>query len=194
MARLMVLTHWLLRHSLGINVPFVRLENTRVVDSIESTTGRNMMRYRGVISAGFACLAILFLLSAEPAVAAMKVVAATILIPEDDKPTLLAGLEYPGEWTVAFTSVRLERDPKEGADPVRPVWTFVATSTRPMVQKAIVEIHLLDGSGKKIKSIKKFVIIKSITKRQEIPIKMKVKRADWEQAEKVRIKITFTVL
>jgi hypothetical protein len=136
----------------------------------------------------------LFLLYAQPVMGAMKIVSATIPFPADDKPILLAGLEYPGEWTVAFTSVRLDRDPKEGADPVRPLWTFVATSTRPMVQKVIIEIHLLEGSGKKIKSVKQFAIVKSGTDRQEIPIKMKVKRADWEQAEKVRIKITFTVL
>ena len=153
------------------------------------------MRCRGVVSAGLACLVGLFLLSAEPAVAAMKIATATILIPEGDKPVLLAGLEYPGAgWNVALTSVRLQRDPKEGADPVRPVWTFGATSTRPMVQKVIIEIHLLDGSGKKIKSMKKFVIIKSNTQRQEIPVKMKIKRGDWERAEKVRIKTTFTVL
>jgi len=127
----------------------------------------------------------------------MKITAATILIPEDDKPVLIAGLEYPGagfDWNVALTSVGLQRDPNEGADPVRPVWTFVATSTRPMVQKVILEIHLLDGSGKKIKSTKQFVIVKSNTKRQEILVKMKIKRADWERAEKVRIKTTFTVL
>jgi hypothetical protein len=153
-----------------------------------------LMRYRGKSWAGLACLAFLVLLCAEPAVAAMKITAATIQIPEGDKPTLLAGLEYGFDWKVALTSVRLERDPNEGADPVRPVWTFVATSTRPMVQKVILEIHLLDSSGKKIKSMKKFVIVKSNTERQEIPVKMKIKRADWERTEKVRIKTTFTVL
>jgi len=155
------------------------------------------MRCRGISWAGLACLAFLVLLCVEPAVAAMKITAATILIPEDDKPVLIAGLEYPGagfDWNVALTSVGLQRDPNEGADPVRPVWTFVATSTRPMVQKVILEIHLLDGSGKKIKSTKQFVIVKSNTKRQEILVKMKIKRADWERAEKVRIKTTFTVL
>ena len=152
------------------------------------------MRYRGVVSAGLACLVVAFLLCAEPAGAAMKIATATILVPEDDKPILLAGLEYGAEWNVALTSVRLQLDPKEGADPVRPVWTFGATSTRPMVQKVIIEIHLLDGSGKKIKSMKKFVIIKSNTERQEIAVKMKIRRADWERVEKVRIKTTFTVL
>jgi len=137
----------------------------------------------------------LFLLSAQPAMAAMKIASATMLIPESDKPILLAGLEYGDKkWNVALVSVRLERDPNEGADPVRPVWTFLATSTRPMIQKIIIEIDLLDGSGKEIKSMKKFVIVKSSVDRQEIPIKMKVKRADWERAEKVRIKTTFTVL
>ena len=156
-----------------------------------------LVRCRGIGWVGLVCLAFLVLLCAEPAVAAMKIASATIPLPADDKPVLLAGLEYPGEgfvWNVALTSVGLQRDPNEGADPARPVWTFVATSSRPMVQKVIIEIHLLDGSGKKIKSMKKFVIIKSNTKRQEVPVKMKIKRADWERAERVRIKTTFTVL
>jgi len=155
------------------------------------------MGFRGTRWVGPAFLMMLFLLCAQPSTAAMKIAAATILIPEDDKPVLLAGLEYPGagfDWNVALTSVGLQRDPNEGADPVRPVWTFVATSTRPMVQKVILEIHLLDGSGKKIKSTKQFVIVKSNTERQEILVKMKIKRADWERAEKIRIKTTFTVL
>ena len=153
-----------------------------------------MVRCRGIGWVGLVCLAFLALLCAEPAVAAMKITAATILIPEGDKPTLLAGLEYGVDWKVSLTSVRLERDPNEGADPVSLVWMIVATSTRPMVQKVIIEIHLLDGSGKKIKSAKQFVIVKSNTERQEVPVKMKIKRADWERAEKVRIKTTFTVL
>jgi hypothetical protein len=153
------------------------------------------MGFCGMRWVGPAVFATLLLLCAQPVMAAMKIASATLLIPEGDKPILLAGLEYPGKvWNVAFVSIRLERDPNEGVDPVRPVWTFSATSTRPMVQKVIIEIDLLDGSGKEIKSMKKFVIVKSSTDLQEIPIKMKVKRADWERAEKVRIKTTFTVL
>jgi hypothetical protein len=52
----------------------------------------------------------------------------------------------------------------------------------------------LDGAGKKVKSTKKFVVIKSNIDHQEFPIKMKVKRQDWARAEKVRIKTAFTVL
>ena len=153
------------------------------------------MRFRHMRFMGPAFLLMLVLLCAQPAMAAMKIATATLLIPEGDKPILLAGLEYGDKvWNVAFVSIRLERDPAEGADPVRPVWTFSATSTRPMIQKVIIEIDLLDGSGKEIKSMKKFVIVKSSTDHQEIPIKMKVKQADWERAEKVRIKTTFTVL
>jgi len=124
----------------------------------------------------------------------MKIASTTIPIPEGDKPTLLAGLEYPGEWTVAITSVQLVGDTEESADPVKPVWKMIGTSTRPMVQKVIIEIHLLDGSGKKLKSVKQYVVIKANAKSQEIPIKMKVKRVDWERVERLRIKTTFTVL
>jgi hypothetical protein len=153
------------------------------------------MGLRGMRWVGPAVFATLFFLCAQPAMAAMKIATATLLIPESDKPILLAGLEYGDKvWNVAFVSVHLDRDQTEGADPVRPVWTFVAMSTRPMIQKVIIEIDLLDESGKEIKSMKKFVIVKSSIDRQEIPIKMKVKRADWERAEKVRIKTTFTVL
>jgi hypothetical protein len=71
---------------------------------------------------------------------------------------------------------------------------MIGTSTRPMVQKVIIEIHLLDGSGKKVKSVKQYVVVKANAKSQEIPIKMKVKRADWVRVERLRIKTTFTVL
>ena len=153
------------------------------------------MGYRDSRWVGPAILITLLLLCGQPAMAAMKITTATLLIPEDDKPILLAGLEYGDKvWNVAFVSLRLDHDQTEGADPVRPVWTFVAMSTRPMIQKVIIEIDLLDGSGKEIKSMKKLVIIKSNTKRQEVPVKMKIKRADWERAERVRIKTTFTVL
>ncbi len=152
------------------------------------------MSYRGTRWAGVASLTLLLLLCTHPSLAAMKIASTTIPIPEDDKPTYLGGLEYPGEWTVALTSIRLERDPKEGADPVNLMWQMVGTSTRPMVQKVIIELHLLDGSGKKLKSVKKFVVIKANSTGQDIPIKMKVKRVDWERAEQVRIRTTFTVL
>ena len=152
------------------------------------------MGFRGMAWVGPAVFAALFLLCGQPATAAMKIATTTIPIPKDDKPTLLAGLEYGAEWWVTVTSVRVQEDEKEGADPVRPALVFLATSTRPMVQKVIIEVLLLDGLGKKIKSTKQFVIVKANTKGQEIPVKMKIKRVDWERAERVRIKTTFTVL
>jgi len=158
-----------------------------------AVVGRAVMGIRGIRWAGPVILTMLFV-CAQPAMAAMKIASATIAIPEDDKPVLLAGLEYGAEWYVTFTSVRLQRDPKESADPVRPVWVFSATSSRPMLQKVIVEIHLLDETGNKIMATKQFVVVKSNTKDQEIPIKTKLKRADWERAKRVRIKVTFTVL
>lgn len=124
----------------------------------------------------------------------MKIVATTIMLPENDKPVLLAGLEYGAEWNVGFHSVRLERDQDQHADPLRQLWTFVASSTRPMIQKVIIEIHLLDSKNKKIKAVKQFVVIKANTEDQELAITMKVKKADWDRTEKVSIKATFTVL
>ena len=63
-----------------------------------------------------------------------------------------------------------------------------------MVQKVIIEIHLLDGSDKKLKSVKNFVVVKANVERQEFPIKMKIKDEDWQRAEKAHSKVTFTVL
>ena len=135
------------------------------------------------------------LLCAVAAAAAMQMASTTIGVPMDDKPVLLAGLEYPGAgWTVALTAVQLEVEPDQAADPVRVVWTMTGSSSRPMVQKVIIELHVLDSAGKKLKSVKKFVVVKSSTDHQEFPIKMKIKRADWERADKVQIKTTFTVL
>lgn len=142
--------------------------------------------------------AALFLLASfwgsQLAVAAMKIVATTIMLPENDKPVLLAGLEYGTEWTVGIHSVRLERDQDQHADLLRQLWTLVASSTRPMIQKVIIEIHLLDSKGKKIKAVKNFAVVKANSTNQEVPIKMKVKKADWDRAEKVLIKVTYTVL
>jgi hypothetical protein len=142
--------------------------------------------------------AALFLLvsfwGSQSAVAAMKIVTTTIILPENDEPVLLAGLEYGAEWTVGIDSVRLERNQDEHADPLRQLWTFVASSTRPMIQKVIIEIHLLDSKGKKIKAVKNFAVVKGNSTNQEAPIKMKVKKADWDRAEKALIKVTYTVL
>ena len=132
---------------------------------------------------------------AVAAMAAMQIASTTIGLPEDDKPVLLAGLEYPGAgWTIEFTSLRVEVQSEDGVDPAKILWTMNANSSRPMVQKVIVELHVEDGSGKKLKSVKKFVVVKSNAEKQEFPIKMKIKRADWERAHSVKIKTTFTVL
>lgn len=134
------------------------------------------------------------LLCAVAATAAMKIASTTVPVPKDEKPVLLAGLEYPGAgWTVAITALQLDTGP-ETADPAQVVWTMIASSSRPMVQKIIIELHLQDGAGKTVKSAQMFVVVKSDADHQEFPIKMKVKRRDWERAEKVRIKTTFTVL
>lgn len=130
----------------------------------------------------------------QSALAAMKIVSTTIILPENDKPVLLAGLEYGTEWVVGFHSVRLEIDQDQDADPLRQLWTLGVSSTRPMIQKVIIEIHLLDSKGKKIKAVKNFAVIKANSTNQEVPIKMKVKKADWDRAEKVLIKVTYTVL
>ena len=51
-------------------------------------------------------VAIGLLMCAVAAVAAMQMASTTIGLPEDDKPVLLAGLEYPGAgWTVALAAV-----------------------------------------------------------------------------------------
>ncbi len=137
----------------------------------------------------------LLLLCAVAATAAMQIASTTIGVPEDDQSVLLAGLAYPGAgWTVEFTSVRVHIDSEQDVDPAIVMWTMSATSSRPMVQKVIIELFVEDRAGKKLKSVKKFVVVKSNAEKQEIPIKMKIKRADWERAHKVRIKTTFTVL
>jgi hypothetical protein len=135
------------------------------------------------------------LLSAVAATAAMQIGSTTIAVPTDDAPVLLTGLAYPGAgWTVEFTSVQVKLASDEGVDQAMVVWTMVASSSRPMVQKVIVEIQLKDGAGKNLKSIKNFVVVKSNTERQEFPFKMKIKRADWDRAHSVKIRTTFTVL
>ena len=69
------------------------------------------------------------------------------------------------------------------------VWTIFATSTRPMVQKVMIEIEVLDGDSKSLVKVKKYVVVKSMADRQELPIKMKIGKA-----ELVRNKASFMVL
>jgi hypothetical protein len=140
-------------------------------------------------------VAALFLFCAAAAMAAMQIKTTIIAVPEDEKPVLLAGLDYPGAgWTIEFTSIRLDVDSDPTADPAKIVWTMTANSSRPMVQKVIIELFVEDDAGKKLKSLKKFVVVKSNAEQQEFPIKMKIKKADLERARKVKIKTTFTVL
>ena len=69
-------------------------------------------RNSGIFGAGVAVL-----LGATIATAAMQIASTTIPVPSDEKPVLLSGLEYPGAgWTVGFTAVRLEPDPKHDGD------------------------------------------------------------------------------
>lgn len=153
------------------------------------------MKFRGVQEMRVSCFVVTVLVCATAAIAAMKIATTTVPLPDDEKPVLLSGLEYPGAgWTVALTSMWLEIDSAADADPVQAVWTMVGSSSRPMVQKVIVEVFLQDGAGKNLKTLKKFIVVKSNVERQEFPVKMKVKRADWERAERVLIKTTFTVL
>jgi hypothetical protein len=90
--------------------------------------------------------------------------------------------------------VQLEVKPDQAADPVPVVWTMIGSSSSPMVEKVIIELHVLDRAGKELKSTKKFVVVKSSTDHQEFPINMKIKRADWDRAHSVKIRTTFTVL
>jgi len=166
-----------------------------VAVALPPAAGGITMRARPFLKRRATSVAAFVLSTAAIAMAAMQITSTTVAIPTDEKPVLLTGLEYPGAgWTIEFTSLRVEVQSEEGVDPVKIVWTLSADSSRPMVQKVIIELHVEDASGRKLKSIKKFVVVKSNAEKQEFPIKMKIKKADWEHAQSVKIKTTFTVL
>lgn len=152
------------------------------------------MENHGAKSLVVAVLVIGALVGVAPVEGAMKITSATIPLPTDEKPTRLASLWYGLEWKAEITSIRLDLKPEKGADPVRPVWVVTGSSSRPQVQKVIVQINLLDSNGKSVGSVKKYLFLKAITENQEFPIKMKAKAAAWEKTVQVKITATFTVL
>ena len=137
-------------------------------------------------------LALVMLIAAPTVDAAMKITSATIPMPTDDKAIKLASLWYGVEWKTEITSIRLERD-TEGGDPLRPIWVVTGSSSRPQIQKVILQITLLDEAGKPVGSVKKFLILKVGSVNEEYKVKMKVKAAAWERATQVTIRATFTV-
>jgi len=152
------------------------------------------MENRGARLSAVAVLVMGLLVVAAPVQGAMKITSATIPLPTDEKATRLASLWYGLEWKVEINSIRLDLESIQGGDPLRPVWVVTGSSSRPQVQKIIVQINLLDSNGKSVGTVKKYIFLKAITENQEFPIKMKVKAAAWEKTEQVKITATFTVL
>ena len=77
-------------------------------------------------------------------------------------------MTHGAEWMVALTTIRLEKLPDEPDEPVRAVWILISESSRPMVQKVVVEIRLLDATEHEIESLKKFIILKAAAFDQQI--------------------------
>jgi hypothetical protein len=130
----------------------------------------------------------------ELAVAAMKMIALIVPLPVDNQPIPLSGLRYGGDWTIEFTSVRLERVSEEGEDPIRLVWTLTGRSTRTRVQKVDLIIALVTEKKKILSSERNSVIVKSRAEHQEFIIESKVKAKAWNRATHVKIQANFEVL
>jgi hypothetical protein len=66
-------------------------------------------------------------------------------------------------------------------------------NSRPRPTRAQLSVILLDGEGKAISTAKKALMVKPGGEPQEYEIEMKVKRADWEQAKRVKLQANFFI-
>lgn len=134
------------------------------------------------------------LLAAEPAPAAMKVVAVTTPLPTDGETQPLKGLTYGGdEWMVEITAIRYEVSSPDGGDPVLSGWTVTATSSRPATQKVILMVTLQDQKGKRLGGTTKTLFVKFGEGTQNFTFDMKADREAWERAKSLRVQATFAV-
>ncbi len=123
---------------------------------------------------------------------AMKMAAVSFRLPKDDKPIALSGLTYGGYGgTVEVKTVRLEVKSKQGEDPVRIVWTFTGSNSKPQCRRVELKIFLIKGEKKRIASGRRKVLFKGVSSQQEFRLEMKVKAARWELTDRVYLQATF---
>jgi len=128
----------------------------------------------------------------SPATGTMKMTGASFPLPTNSEPVRLSTLSYGGiGGFVEVTSVQLQLVSKGGEDPVRAVWAFTASNGKPQLRRVRVSVYLLDTAKKRIACAKKTKLLKSNKADQEFVVKMKVKKATWDRAERVFVRVDF---
>lgn len=135
----------------------------------------------------------LLAIAAPVAGQAMKVAAQSIPMPTDDEPQPLTEVRYGATWTVEFDSIKLDVESEAGAEKVEAVWTVTGVNSRPRPTRAQLTVILLSADGKTVASARKSLMVKPGGEPHEYVLEMKVKREDWEGAERVKLQANFFI-
>lgn len=152
------------------------------------------MRTRGIDALAASAVALVFAAAgAAFAGDTMKMVVATVALPTDTEPRELSGLVYKTRaWSSRVQSIRLKALPEEGAKEV--TWVLVTSSTQTRLQRADVELLLLDEKGERLASAHQTIVLTSGSEGAEQKVKMKLPAGSWARASSVRVEVRFKVM
>jgi len=112
----------------------------------------------------------------------------TISVPEGSDPIPLTRLVYKSRrFEAAVTSVQLQRESSEGADPLIAKWLFTGSNNDGQVHRLEMQIRLLDEEGKQIAWFVAKHPLAAGARDQAFSVPMKVKAEVWSRAKRVRI-------
>jgi hypothetical protein len=112
----------------------------------------------------------------------------TISIPEENETVHLERLIYKSRrFEAAVTSVRLELQSGQEADPLAARWVFTGSNNDGQVHRLEMQIRLLDEAGKQVSWFVAKHPLAAGARDQSFSVPMKVKSDDWKRARKVRI-------
>jgi len=138
-----------------------------------------------------AAAAALFLLAGvADASSTMKLLAAEVPIPGDDKPVALPGLTYETKaWQARVESVRLGKVP--AADAKKVTWTVVSSNGRGSRMRIDVDLFLLDAGGNRVAAGRKTLLLGAASNGVAEEVDIKLEPGVWAAARSLRIEVRF---
>jgi hypothetical protein len=122
----------------------------------------------------------------------MKYVVAAIPVPQDTAPHALAGLVYKTEaWVSGVLTIRLAALPAQDAKDV--TWVLQTTSTQSRLQRADVDIYLIDEQGTRVANAHQALVMVHAD-RADQKVKMKLPAGGWAAAREVRVEVRFKTM
>lgn len=122
----------------------------------------------------------------------MKAVAAAAPMPKDTAPQELAGLVYKTKaWASGVLSIRPAELPAPDAKEV--TWVLETTSTQSRMQRADVDVFLLDEQGARLANAHLTMVLVRAD-RAEQKVKMKLPAGSWSAARTVRVEVRFKTM